>query len=74
VHDRFVFIVLGAVLALTVMAGVGAVGVGLFGPAPPTLFSERLFDTFVHLATAGFFALLGLLAGYGHSVSRSPGG
>jgi hypothetical protein len=31
-----------------------------------TPFSERLFDTFLWISSAGFFTILGLLAAVGH--------
>ena len=61
-HDRFVVCL---VVALTIIWALAAIGLMKFGPTPPTVYSERLFDTFVSLTAAGFFTVLGLLAAHG---------
>jgi hypothetical protein len=50
-----------SVLVLTILSAVGAVAIMVYGRSPPSPFAERLFDTFISLTGAGFFALLGLL-------------
>jgi hypothetical protein len=65
VHHLAFFLVC-AVLTLTLLAGVGAVAIMVFGPTPPTPFSERLFDMFTSFTAAGFFGVLGMLAAQSH--------
>ena len=50
------------VVGMTLLWALGAIVIMLWGPTPPSLFSERLFETFVSLTAAGFFTILGLLA------------
>lgn len=64
------FFLVCAVLGLTILAAVGAVAIMLFGPTPPSAYSERLFDTFISFTVAGFFTVLGLLAAQGHIPDR----
>ena len=59
------FFLVCSVLTLTVAWAIGAVVIARFGRTPPAPFSERLFETFVSMTTAGFFSLLGLLAAHG---------
>jgi hypothetical protein len=64
-HDLGLFLVC-SVLGLTILSALGAVAIMVCSPSPPTPFSERLFDTFISFAGAGFFTVLGLLAAQGH--------
>jgi hypothetical protein len=69
VRDLAFFLVC-AVLGLTILSALGAVAIMLFGPTPPSPYSERLFDTFISFTAAGFFTVLGLLAAQGHIPDR----
>jgi hypothetical protein len=62
-RDRFLYLV-AAVFVLTCASMIGAVLLAVCGSSPPPLAMERLFETFLSFAAAGFFSLLGLLAAY----------
>lgn len=61
--DKFLGLVV-IVSLLTVLWASTAVAIVFLGPVPSTLQSERLFETFLSLAVAGFFTVLGLLAAH----------
>jgi hypothetical protein len=63
-HD-YVLLLFGAVMCLTILSGSGAM-VMAWRLKSSTPFAERLFDTLLWIASAGFFAILGLLAAVGH--------
>ena len=59
-RDRFVCLI-SCVVVLTVASTVGATFVAFCGPSPTPLAMERLLDTFLSFAAAGFFSILGML-------------
>ena len=68
VRDRFFFVAI-SIVALTTLCIVGAICITVFGPSPPTLYSQRLFDALVYMMTIGFAGLLGVLGRYGHGTA-----
>jgi hypothetical protein len=67
-HDHFIYMVT-TVVGLTLVWAIGAVIIALYMPTPPSIAMERLFETFLALAAAGFFTVLSLLA-----THHGPGG
>jgi hypothetical protein len=58
------------VLCLTLVFALGAGAMIFFGPSPLTPPADRLFDELLSFAAAGFFGILGLLAGHGHTSGQ----
>jgi hypothetical protein len=56
-------LVIYSVMAMVMVSVLGAVGIMCFAKSSP--FADRLFDTFLSLIIAGFYALLELLRGRG---------
>src|ERR1700745_2524717 len=54
------------VLCLTIVFALGAGAIIFFCPSPLTPPAERFFEELLFFTGAGFFAILGLLAGHGH--------
>ena len=70
-RDHFLWLV-SIVVVLTLLSAGGAVTMAFCMPSPASIAMERLFETFLSLAMAGFFAILSLLATLHVAEPRKP--